>query len=539
MPAYEPLTVDQITNNIEVLIGDAEEQQIYDTQHRRRLQQAYDGGEELTNPKNLWIVQHDGESKVDWKNRSKHLRSGVNPCRLIPDKITSFMTNGTVVLQHEDEELQQRVNDAQEAAGWTTMKRREVERLCSIFGTVGVGLFWNKQRQIVDYSWSEVDQLLPVQSSQDANTLDALMIRRTAENFRGKVVKFSELIDIWTPIERDRIAKGPKSDISKDLSIMERMTLRRNRYISLVEDRVNPFGTIPFAPFKARPSARVGTWFALSDINEAHKTLEFILEQINNLAEVMDKQSFAQLVVIGETEEGKVKVGPSTPLVLDNSKTGGSDAKYIIPGSSSQHLLEVIEAFYRYSFEVEGVPLVAVRTMEAPESGVALKLKLQPLQEITEERRQRHAEAEKRLWILTAMALDIFGDRFRATGEFDRVFTPEEARVTFETIGEGLTVTHMNDFNSTDESDDLLRIEQKRSMGLQTPYESWLESGHIGTRDDFMQWEADRIEQERELQMMERAGSGVIVPEAPIESAPGLTIDESLEAMNAERLNNA
>jgi len=528
MPDYEPLTVEQIIESLPTLKEDADEQRIYDTRLRMRLQQAYDGGEELTDPQNKWILRHDGESREDWRSRRLKLRSGVNPCRLIPDKITAHMTNGTIVIEHTDQELQQRVSDAQERNGWTSLKRREVERLCSIFGTVSVGVYWNKQKQYVDYFWSDVDQLYPVQSSYDANTLDALMIARTSEHFRGKFVKFGELIDIWTPIERDRIAKAPKSDVQ--LNGYEKRQLRNNKYISLVEDKTNPFGVIPFATFRARPSAKVGCWFALSDIQEAHKTLEFILEQINNLAAVMDKQSFAQLVIIGETETGKVTLGPSTPLVLDNSKQGSSDVKYVVPGAQAQMILDVIEQFYKYSFEVEGVPMVAVRTMEAPESGIALKLKMQPLQEITEERRKRHAQAERQLWILTAMALDIYGERFMSSGEFDRVFTPDEARATFETVSADLTVTHMNDYNQTDESDDLDVIEHMKSLDLITEYEAWLRSGHVGTENDYRDWLESKRQQEIEKANIKEAGTGVFISEEVMDSPSESSIDGGIDS---------
>jgi hypothetical protein len=205
---YEPLTLDQIEASITVIKEDIDQVRIYDTRARKRLQQAYDGGDNLTDPRNEWLKQFNGERKENWDARQKQLRAGLNPCRLIPDKITAHMTNGTITITSDDPKEQEIVDDIRKANKWDEVLRRDVERDCSVYGTIAVSPFWNVPQGRIDYWWADVDTYYPILSGKDNREMDAFMVARPESSFEGKYITYQECIDIWTPVERGRFGKG-------------------------------------------------------------------------------------------------------------------------------------------------------------------------------------------------------------------------------------------------------------------------------------------------------------------------------------------
>jgi hypothetical protein len=494
--AYEPLTVEQIKDNLPVLKATADEGRLYDSTRRIRLQQAYDGGENLTDPKNGWIRRYAGESDEDWEQRQTRLRATANPCGLIPRKITSYMTNGTIMITSEDAKAQAAVDEARKRNHWDDALRREVELLTSIYGTVAVAPFWNEQGGYVDYWWANVDSYYPVINGRNVRNLDAMIVSRSPATFAGQYIRYQEAVDVWTPIERAHLVREPKSAAGKVQSVEGLKKLDRSGWMTSDDDFVNPFGCIPFAVFRAQPSANIGTWFALSDIHETIETLEFILALMNNLAEISRKQASAQLVIVGEADKDVIKLGPSTPIVLDSPPQGGSaSAEYIYPSVPFDQLVQVIDAIYKYGFEGAGVPIVIVRTTEQPESGVAVKIKMRPIGEITEERRKRHATAEKDLWIYTDMAVEIYG----TDGKIHRVFDWEEARDYKHELEDKTEVTHADDYNPTDEQDDLEAIDLGEELGVLNEFEKWQRLHPNSTEEDFWKWQEDKAEMDRRM----------------------------------------
>jgi len=501
--AYEPLTVKDVAKDIEKLKSDANAGRIYNSADRKNLQQAYDGGKELTNPSNGWILPYSGETEEQWETRQNKLRGGVNPCRLIPDKITAAMTNGTVIIECEDKDLQEQVDNARRHIHWDDIKRREVERLASIYGLCNVGVYWNEQKRMVDYWWTDIDTLYPVQSGKDASTLDAFFISRGATQFTGQYQTYSEALDIWTPTERAQMVKGGKSSIDRFLKTITGQTVGNGKYVILNKDVTNPWGCIPFVPFRARPSARVNSWWALADIHEARETLKFLLEMINSLDQTMDKQIHAQLVIEGGVDIDELTLGPNNPLVIE-ARDGNGSAYYIVADVAWESILAIIDAFYKYAFEVEGVPIILVRTTEAPESGVAIHLKLKPIQEIAEERRKRHAEAERTLWIYTAMALQIYGDAYKEGGAYGKVWGWQEAQDYIQELSEMVKVVYADDYSPTDEADETATIQALYEAEMIDRYERFQRLHPGASVAEWEEWEQTRIDREKQVREMER-----------------------------------
>jgi hypothetical protein len=527
---YEPLTVEQIRKNIPALKSDANAMRIYGSKDREHLQQAYDGGDELTDPEHEWLTQFPRESDRKWEERKKRLRSGVNPCRLIPDKVTAAMTNGTIIITCEDAQKQEAVDDIYARAGWETKLRREVERLCSIFGTVAVAPFYNEATRQIDFWWSQVDTYYPVLQGRHVRNLDALFISRLASEFEGKSIKYQEFVDVWTPTERARLVRGVHGTLG-DKIMQALRKMRGDDYQNLDEGNIiNPFGTIPFAVFRARPSAKMQTWFALGDIHEAVKSLEFILEQINAMSEILRYQAAPLGVISGEVAEENMALGPDVLLALDP----GGTFEWAATNVDWEALLEVLDKFYTYAFETEGLPIVVIRTMDQPESGVAVKIKMKPMQEITEERRKRHAEAEEHLWILTDMASQIYGDRYRAGGAYDKVFGWEEAQDYIAMMEDQVEVSHADDYNPVDEQEDLETIDLSQQLNLISPFEAWQRKHPSGTEEQWEEWLRKKKEQDDLMKEIDGEGEGIQLPS----SGPVLD-DEMVDREEDEAISQA
>jgi hypothetical protein len=296
----------------------------------------------------------------------------------------------------------------------------------------------------------------------------------------------------------------------------------KSGYYAIIEES-NPFGTIPFAIYRARPSALIGgagAWFALSDINEAQKILEFLLERFNDLDITSRYQAFAVFVVemnddMGDSTSDAVTFSPKDPFVV----SGGS-ASWQTPNAPISDVMAMIDQVYQWAFEVEGVPMVSVRTMESSETGVAVKIKMRPLQELTEERRKRHSEAEKMLWIYTLMAHNIWVE--------GQSYTWEEARKFIQEQNEKVHVEHADDYNPVDEQEDLETIDLAGQLGMVTEFEKWRRTHPNGSEEDFEEWLREKKRWDDKIKEIKGEGQGITLPEAPPEGAEDLDIERLL-----------
>lgn len=490
---YQPLSIEQIANNLGGYKANADAIRIYSSTECTQLQQAYNGGKYLTDPDNGWILRQPGEDIEKWEERKTRLRLSKNPCRLIPDKITSYMCAGQVRITCNDATVQKVVDDAYKNNQWPTLHRRQVERLTSIFGTVVVGPYIHTRTRSIRMRWFRIDEVYPVLNQLEAMDLDALMVVRPWQDFQGSYKHFNEVIDIWTPTERDRITSGYSADDGTPFV----------KFSDIPEDRINAMGCIPFTKFDARPSADVNTWFSLSDIHEAMETLKLILEQTNSLAEVVRMQGFSTLVIKGNASKKVMPQSPTDALVLEDPESGQS-ADYIMPGAPILDLSKINEQDYQCAYENEGVPFVIISSEQQPESGVALKIKSKPIVDLVEERKQRRVGAEKELFAMTYLCDQVLGGH---------VYSWQEAQDEINRIVQETTVEFIQDYNPADEEGDVNIMSGLDSLGVLSPFEKWQRLHPDGTREDWLDWLDEKADQEREME--DRSHRGVQIPFEP------------------------
>lgn len=283
-------------------------------------------------------------------------------------------------------------------------------RGASVYGTHVSGPWFNPKTGRIEFRTRHISYVYPIPNKMDGQEMDMMFFEiELTDPLTNRDYK---QVEVWTDEEVGVFRNdGPGSTVFyPDADATE--------WMGGENPGINPYGIIPWVPFRAESDTDEGNFFGVSDITDVAEANAFINEWLSVLDKNVLDQGWSQMVLTGYNgDQGSEKnVGTAYAITCGE----GGDAKFIIPDLKVDEVGKLIDRVQRFALEGANVPLAAIRTYGEPRSGVSIEMEIKPLLDMCKTRREAWRLCEDRLIKLTLLMDAVHVGR--------KTFTPEQAQ---------------------------------------------------------------------------------------------------------------